>query len=464
MTTVPPLNATLWTLESHQSAQPGNHFLFPDSTLRVYRGLTASTLYEHVETGSHFHVQLDYEGAAPLCINAGIWYDDECVNHLRKSSSTQGSDESPQCHHDYDSDDPNEEEHWPDGDPCNGDEVLFYRNFKESAFTVADSEADTDFVYLTIPGVMVADDAEATQDDSKGLLIKNPVYQARYAGIADHVKYLAITRQTFPVPGRAVPGEPYVPSHYDDCEVYYEAKVAFEGLNLEAVLDKYGDGIANIEDDIRVSAGSINLIDPVTGMVFDFMISNRRIYALYEHLPQNDLTDVFTMAKAVGQIRPGDRVTLRIGYNRHRQTVTWYLEGNPVYQVVRPGYPPADSSLLMTNGQEVMPRDLFSTDLVVGFGLFTLLDFFPADESYHEVGQEHTIGSQESTTTTIRRVRALANLGGVYNRKLPNREGEKIPLTQEDFVHWNDTLPPTEVDGQGGALLVKYVKVGMRTL
>ena len=311
---------------------------------------------------------------------------------------------------------------------CN-EKRLFSKNFRVQKFNV-----EKDFQYFTF-GDYVANDGVATQDHETGLTVSSVPFNLRGFSILDHTKYLVLTRDVFTIPN-------------DDVDFFYEVEASYRATGLDSEgLQKYYPGIQILPDDLRLSAGALNIIDLQTGMVFDFLLSNNTIYALYEHLGISDSTDVFTFAKPVGKREPDQTHRLRIEYNKVRKRVRWLLDGNVVCEVVRPGIPLPDQALLLYNGEEFPMKEISSNELSIGFGTFTLLDFFPAHNNYENIGQSYTTGLEE--------VIPLTDVGSVYNKRMPGFDGHKVP--QESFVY----IGPQEVDGQGGILNVLSVKVGL---
>lgn len=313
---------------------------------------------------------------------------------------------------------------------------LFSRNFKVEPFDI-----EQDFQFFAV-GDYVANDGQPTQNRKTGLTVSSVPFTKRSQGILDHTKFLVLTQQSFTVPDA-------------DIELFVEATMSYRstGLTINGELApgirKYAAGIQSIKDEPRLSAGTLNLVDLDTGMVFDFVFSDSTIYALYEHLPVTDDTYVFTFAKAVAS-RPDDLtkpVVLRIGYNKFRNEVTWYIDGNPVYKVQRVGLPLVERDLYVLNGDVYPKREVKIESLAAGFGTFTLLDFFPFDESYEEIGQSFTIG--------LEKIRPLADLGEPYFQRMPDQLGNPVPQTE--FVYEG----PPEQDGQGAIITIGEFKVGL---
>ena len=297
------------------------------------------------------------------------------------------------------------------------DKILFSKNFKFQNFDLIN-----DFQYFEVPGVYVANDGTTSQNNTSGLTISSVPFEKRFTGILDHTKYLVYTQEAFYVPKK-------------DAELFVEAQMTYtstglissNGQELAPGIQKYSEGIQNIKDEPRLSAGALNLVDFSTGMVFDFILSDSTIYALYEHLPLNSVTSVFTFAKAVASRPTNENQTtlLRIGYNGFRKEVIWYIDGNPVFKVQNPGLPLADKGLFVLNGDTNDNKEVKSETLAAGFGTFSLLDFFPFDKSYEDIGQSYTIFPNNPN---IKLVEPLTNLegGNVYYKKMPNKLGLPI--------------------------------------
>lgn len=126
--------------------------------------------------------------------------------------------------------------------------------------------------------------------------------------------------------------------------------------------------------DVRLAAGSLVVIDPDTGMVFDFFVSNDRIRPLYERLPvaRGAFGDypAFTILGDVAPTRPGEWHTFEIRYRRDADRVEWWLDGILLQRQERVGAPPGEAGPLVKLRQ---PR--------IGGGLFTLLDDLANDRA-----------------------------------------------------------------------------------
>ena len=130
-------------------------------------------------------------------------------------------------------------------------------------------------------------------------------------------------------------------------------------------------------------------------LVLDFIITNDKIYALYERLPfgwANGPYSAFTSVHFLKRRRPKDIHDLKITVNRKTRKVTWSADGESV-SINNPGLQPGRSyngrtfnnhfrNILILNppGPVSMQTDLSNlSSFQVGFGLFTLMDMAAFD-------------------------------------------------------------------------------------
>ena len=119
--------------------------------------------------------------------------------------------------------------------------------------------------------------------------------------------------------------------------------------------------------DVRLAAGALVLIDPDTGMVFDFFVSADRIRPLYERLPfaRAQLGDypAYTILGNSVPTRPGVWHRYEIRYRRDSDRVEWLVDGRLLARQDRVGAAPGEDAPIVKLRR---PR--------IGGGLFTLLD------------------------------------------------------------------------------------------
>jgi hypothetical protein len=120
--------------------------------------------------------------------------------------------------------------------------------------------------------------------------------------------------------------------------------------------------------DPRLSAAAIVIIEPESGMVTDFFISNDRICALYERLPYAQAKlgpyPAFTKLFATGvRTTAGQWHRCEMRYFPSPNAAEWWVDGRCVHRQERFGAPPGQ------DGPIVKIRSMR-----FGGGLFTLLD------------------------------------------------------------------------------------------
>ena len=217
--------------------------------------------------------------------------------------------------------------------------------------------------------------------------------------VFDHLKYIAVSTQSFPVPasgslmfsvrieastpgtqaGRVIHGCYGAPFSYlhvgDPCAAPWQA-TALEGQQAGVVL---------------------NMINFATGQLFDWFVSDHQVFALVERLPSNvtnplltpadpgyvGLSGAYTQIVRAADVKPGKKYDVSIRYTRNATTsrVEFLLDGKSFATVDHVGVPLDQQGVPYTGiypslgaGAE-LKNSLDS--FVIGHGLFSLLDAFP---------------------------------------------------------------------------------------
>jgi hypothetical protein len=139
----------------------------------------------------------------------------------------------------------------------------------------------------------------------------------------------------------------------------------------------FGGAIADPQADLRLAAFAMTTIDLESFVVFDFLFTNRRVYALYERLPFGRTAvnqyAAFSYAFPVAARRDGDVHDATIAYDRRTGIARWLLDGAEVHRVANVGclLCSREHLVLDLGGREevVVPRQF-----AFGMGMFTLLD------------------------------------------------------------------------------------------
>jgi HAD superfamily hydrolase (TIGR01549 family) len=138
----------------------------------------------------------------------------------------------------------------------------------------------------------------------------------------------------------------------------------------------FGDAVADPEDDLRLAGAMINTIDPETSMAFDFILTDKRLYAYYGRpgFARAQLGNYASFAHTIPLLdrKPEDWHDVEIRYDRAAGVVRWLVGGEEALRVDRIGYRLGRESLSLDEGGEeglVTPRQLS-----FGMGLLSLLD------------------------------------------------------------------------------------------
>ncbi len=195
--------------------------------------------------------------------------------------------------------------------------------------------------------------------------------ESRNGGIPaanDHPKWLAYLNEQS---SAGYPGVDAVPG----AEV--SATTHITGRTFGTEFHPFGAAVRDSSDDLRLAAFAMTTIDLESWMAFDFVFTNRRVYAFYERLPFGRTASegyaAFSYAVPVAERSEDEVHTATIAYDAAAGIVRWMLEGVEVYRVHRIGHhlDRRDHLLIDLGGAEhiVRPRQL-----AFGLGLFTVLD------------------------------------------------------------------------------------------
>ncbi|MDQ4031920.1 MAG: YceI family protein [Actinomycetota bacterium] len=244
-------------------------------------------------------------------------------------------------------------------------------------------------------------------------------------GTLDHVKWLAFTSHQA---STGFNGFDAVPGEVLTCESWMSGRVHGTAEH------PFGGAVTNPDDDMRLASVGMPLLDEETSTIFDFFLSNERIYVVYERLPfsrqQLGNYAAFVYQIPVASRSPHDRHHFEICYDRSAGAVWWLLDGREVYRVDRLGYRlESREHLLVDHGGEetlVHPRQLNC-----GMGMFTALDYGRRDQ------------------------RALVRISSTENYYFSTATGEPEPQVFLD----DESLESNRLFGQGAEIEVGRYEV-----
>ena len=142
----------------------------------------------------------------------------------------------------------------------------------------------------------------------------------------------------------------------------------------------FGSAVTNPEDDTRLAAMAMNVIDLDTFLVFDMFFTNEGIYAVYEHLPfargsfggQYNEYAAFTYVIPLAKRTPGDTHDLAVAYDKTAGVMRWLVDGNEKFRVDTIGFRIDRKFMLLDHGGT--DTHFSPNQIDCGMGMFTLLD------------------------------------------------------------------------------------------
>jgi hypothetical protein len=202
---------------------------------------------------------------------------------------------------------------------------------------------------------------------TKTVAQEDPADENPLPGGLDHAKWLVYSKRSASsgVPGFDVPMTG---------ELVFKCELGVCLFGLEN--QPFGSAVPDINDDLRIGCAAMSIIDFETLMIFDFMLTNKGIYAFYERLPfaRQALGNYasFSFAKRVGERTQEQMARLEISYSKELGRVVWRVDDVEVMRVDRIGELIEREHMVLDHGgvgQSVSPNQL-----ACGFGLLTLLD------------------------------------------------------------------------------------------
>lgn len=266
----------------------------------------------------------------------------------------------------------------------------------------ATSLAEYESKWATPYGPLEMANADTRAVSKKGVFSVSavPFTQGADFSVFDHLKYLAISTESFSVPENgslmfSVDIRAETPGT-DPMRVIHGCYLADPGA--------FWDGEAPCDDpwsspalEGQQAGVVLNMINFETGQLFDWFVSGSTAFTLIERLPSNvtnpalppsdpsyvGLDKAYTQIIDEFPIKPGQRVTVAIRYTRGPATsrVEYFLNKQLVSVVEDVGVPLDVQGVPYTGiYPSVGPGEPLQTSLdsfVIGHGLFSLLDEFP---------------------------------------------------------------------------------------
>src|SRR5690242_7199387 len=225
---------------------------------------------------------------------------------------------------------------------------------------------------------------DTRQFDNHTLSISaTPFRFGKDSGVADHGKYIALSKQVFAVPE--------IGSVTVSMDIAAETPGTVKGHVVHGTYVQSGTPYEATVLQGQQAAATLHMIDFATGQLFDWFVSGSTAFSFIERLPssvsgsaEHVSTDkIYSQVIDEVPIAPGVAHTVAIRYSRdpHGSRVEYLLDGRRVSQVRRVGIP-LDAQRVKyfgtypSLGPGERLRDKINS-VVIAHGLFSLLDAFP---------------------------------------------------------------------------------------
>jgi Family of unknown function (DUF6081) len=247
-------------------------------------------------------------------------------------------------------------------------------------YTQADYAAKWSIPYG--PGEMAAG---GTRDFTDGAFSASavPFRTASDVSVFDHIKYLAVSNDTFEVPS--------VGSVKFSMDVTAQTPGTTRRRVVHGTYSATGEPYEAVVNQGQQAGATLHMIDFSTGQLFDWFVAGDTAFTLIERLPATvtgspdggTRETMYTQIVKEVRIKSGVRHNVSITYARTRtgSTASWHLDGKLVSQVSNVGIPldvqavPWTGTYPSLGPGEILKDKINSVS--IGHGLFSLLDAFP---------------------------------------------------------------------------------------
>lgn len=206
--------------------------------------------------------------------------------------------------------------------------------FQDDFLSFNPSDPGSNYFYVAVPETPISDDGVSSV--SGGVLtVDSSVYTHTSPADGDYHKFLVFTKSAFTAPAN---GDYLV----------LEANVSSQQTNLNTIPASLVaapgslDGVVDPNLDPRPCCGALNLFDVQANVIFDFIITNKMIYALYERFPYGkaawggpglDYTGFVQLFPLANRPHNTDTSNLKIAFNRKTNSVSWFVDGKRKLQI-----------------------------------------------------------------------------------------------------------------------------------
>ena len=256
-------------------------------------------------------------------------------------------------------------------------QILYSHNFGTNPM-FNPGDPNSPYTHFSVPGVMTANDGTIYFDQGH-LIVDSMPFKFSTNTSLDHPKYLAYIKT------------PFRTDIHDNRSLVFH--MLFDGLQTgtdkipDCIISKDNNsGVVDPQMDPRVCCSAMVVVDFENMMVYDFLVTNGMVYALYERLPFNRTEwdgpgpnyTAFTHCVPVYKRDDFRFLNLEISYNYSTNRVRWYIDKQLVFQITNPGKAiNSKYRCIECNQPDELPAPetpVHNTNLHLGLGNFSLMD------------------------------------------------------------------------------------------
>lgn len=219
--------------------------------------------------------------------------------------------------------------------------------------------------------VFVADDGKLITGCSGGIL-DSKVYTSFQAGLSswtvqDHAKWWGYAKTPIPVPS------------HGDVVIKYAANV--QTFNTEE--NPFPSAIVE-RNDFRLASGNFLAFDFDTGLIVGYVVTNHRVYVLYQRVPQLEAPAAlkavtyaaFTFVVPVKIRRVCDWHDMEVVFHGDTREISFHLDDQEVFVINQVGFRLSRDYMVEDDGGN--EELTWPETIQYGFGTFSGLDYYPS--------------------------------------------------------------------------------------
>jgi hypothetical protein len=261
--------------------------------------------------------------------------------------------------------------------------TIVYDSFETSGgYTLADYQSKWNSPYGLGELEASAHGDTRVFDNSDFYIEAAPFLTAYDYSVYDHIKYLALSNQSFSVPNNG--------SITFAADITAQTPGTVPGRVIEGTYLQSGDPYAEVVLEGQQAGATLHMIDFYTGQLFDWFVSGNSAFALIERLPsivtgspvEAGIDKMYTQIIEEFDITPGTHnYAIRYTKKENKDFVEFLIDGKVVTKSIRDiGIPLDVQGVDYITYPSLGPGEKLKSQIsefAIAHGMFSLLDAFP---------------------------------------------------------------------------------------